>query len=115
MAVKARDKKERGIKLKGNQGIVRRMQTTKTRVEERKGGQRATIQPTDGSGIKPASWYVVPLFPNLVRLGINSCRIMGNRIWKKNDSIKEEPQPSCDPGLDKIVEMLVKTRGRKLR
>jgi len=78
------------------------------------GGRRVKIQPTDGSSIRPVSWYVIPLFPNLVRLIINSCRIMGNRIWKKNESVKEESRPSCDPGLEKIVEMLVKSWGRKL-
>lgn len=38
VAVNVRDRRERGIKLKGNQGIAKCMQTMETRAGEKKGG-----------------------------------------------------------------------------
>lgn len=61
---KVNDRKGRGINHKGDQGIVRCMQKTEMRVGERKGGQRLTLQPADGSGIRPESWSHLTLHPS---------------------------------------------------
>jgi len=104
--IRARDRRERGIKLNKNKNIANCMQTKTRKAGEKEGGRREKMQAAEGRGNRSTSWYVVLLLHIPTRLKSNFSRKIGRLIGNMYKTVKKDNRTSRDKGKTNSVENL---------